>query len=414
TIVIGRDGRMSGSMILQLVIQSLRMCGVNVIDCDLSTTPTIEYMVIKNKADGGIIITASHNPRQWNALKLLNSDGEFLNENDGAFILQESKKEHFTFATIDQIGTYTQLNTAIEEHIAAILKYPLVDVEAIKKKNFKVVVDVINSTGSIAIPLLFEALGIKEFELVCGDLNGNFEHNPEPLPQHLTKLSKLVKKKKADFGIAVDPDVDRLCFIDEHGNMFGEEYTLVAVSDYFLKYKKGNTVSNICSTKALKDITEKSGCQYFAAAVGEVNVVQKMKEVNAIIGGEGNGGVIVPDFHYGRDALIGIALFLSYLLKIGLTVSELRKSYPDYYISKNKIDLPKKSNINELLDKVEKEYVDFPCSRVDGVRIDMPDGFVSFRASNTEPIIRIYTEALEKEKAEAYAQHAIQKIEQYL
>lgn len=414
TIVIGRDGRMSGGMILQLVIQSLRMCGVNVIDCDLSTTPTIEYMVIKCKADGGIIITASHNPKQWNALKLLNHCGEFLDAQDGAFILEEAKKENFVFATIDEIGTYKKYDTAIQEHIQAILQYPLVDVEAIRKKNFKVVVDVINSTGAIAVPLLLNGLGVKEFELVCGELTGDFEHNPEPLPQHLTQLSELVKSQKADLGISVDPDVDRLCFVDERGNMFGEEYTLVAVSDYFLKHRKGNTVSNICSTKALKDITEKEGQQYFGAAVGEVNVVQKMKEVKAIIGGEGNGGVIVPDFHYGRDALIGIALFLSHLAKKGGTVSELRKSYPDYFISKNKIDLPQGLNINSLIDKVEKEYAGLPCNRVDGLRVDMPDGFVSLRASNTEPIIRIYAEALAMQKANTYANQAIEKIKQHI
>jgi phosphomannomutase len=406
TIVIGRDARMSGDMVNKLVVGTLQGLGINVIDLGLSTTPTVEMAVTEEKADGGIILTASHNPKQWNALKLLNREGEFISDETGKQILAMADKDAFEFAQVDQLGTVTTKNDYIRKHIDKILAMELVDVEAIKAKKLKVVVDAVNSTGGIAVPMLLRALGVDEItELYCTP-DGKFPHNPEPLPEHLNEISSLVKRNNADLGIVVDPDVDRLALVCEDGSMFGEEYTLVAVADYVLKHKKGNTVSNLSSTRALRDVTEKHGGTYAASAVGEVNVVKMMKETNAVIGGEGNGGIIVPDLHYGRDALAGIALFLSHYAKEGKLCSILRAGYPDYFISKNKIELTPEINIDDLMEKVKEKYKKQPINTVDGVKIEFDKEWVHLRRSNTEPIIRIYAES----QSEATANHLAEKL----
>lgn len=411
-IIIGRDARISGEMVSQLVSATLQGMGLDVIDLGLSTTPTVEIAVPKEKAGGGIILTASHNPIQWNALKLLNSKGEFISAKDGAAILNIAEGGNIDFAPVEKLGTYEQRDDYIKKHIALVKKYPLVDVRAIKKANFKIVVDAVNSTGGIAIPELLEALGVKKIKKLYCTPNGQFPHNPEPLPEHLKEISALVKKGKYDLGIVVDPDVDRLALIQEDGKPFGEEYTLVAVADYVLSKKKGNTVSNLSSSRALRDVTENAGGKYYAAAVGEVNVVNEMKRVKAVIGGEGNGGIIVPDFHYGRDALIGVALFLTHLAKSGKKASELRHSYPSYFISKNKIELTPNLNVDDILDQIKIKYKAEKVNTIDGVKIDFEKEkeWVHLRKSNTEPIIRIYAESQSEKKAEQLAQQIIKDI----
>jgi phosphomannomutase len=411
-VVIGRDARPSGEMVSQLVSATLQGLGLDVIDLGLSTTPTVEIAVTAEKAGGGIILTASHNPVQWNALKLLNEKGEFISGADGAEVLQIAEAESFDFAPVDKLGKYSLNNSYLQKHIKLILKHKLVDVKAIQKAKFKIAVDAVNSTGGIVVPQLLKALGVKKVvELYC-EPNGKFPHNPEPLPEHLKVISRTVKKEKCDLGIVVDPDVDRLALIQEDGKPFGEEYTLVAVADYILQKRRGNTVSNLSSTRALRDITEKAGGQYYAAAVGEVNVVSKMKETKAVIGGEGNGGIIVPDFHYGRDALIGIALFLTHLAKSKLKVSELRKTYPAYFISKNKIELTPQINVDEVLEKIKQKYASEKINTIDGVKIDFENEkeWVHLRKSNTEPIIRIYAESQNEAKANQLAQRIINDI----
>ena len=409
-IVIGRDGRMSGEMVSNLVVHTLIGLGFNVIDLGLSTTPTVEMAVIFEKAAGGIILTASHNPKEWNALKLLNSKGEFISGDEGKLILKSAEKEDFKFATVDKLGTYTKDESLLKKHIDAVVKHELVDADAIKKKNFKIVIDAINSSGAIAVPALLKALGVTEIEIVHGEITGNFAHNPEPLPEHLTDLSNAVVKHNAHLGIAVDPDVDRLCFVCEDGTMFGEEYTLVAVADYVLSKRKGNTVSNMSSTKALKDVTIKHGGEYFPSMVGEVNVVNKMKEVNAVIGGEGNGGIIVPDLHYGRDALIGIALFLTHLAKSKKTIKQLRNTYPDYFISKNKITLDNGTDVKDIFKKIKDLYKHQPINAEDGLKIEFDNDWVHLRTSNTEPIIRIYAESNFETTADNIAKRLMQDI----
>lgn len=411
-IVVGRDGRMSGEMVKSLVIATLNGLGIDVIDLDLSTTPTVEMAVVFLKADGGIILTASHNPKEWNALKLLNNKGEFINSEEGELILQLAEKESFDFAMVDSIGTYAKDDTMLDEHIKAILKYKLVDVKAITAANFSVVVDAVNSTGAISVPALLRALGVENIIVLNGEVNGKFAHNPEPLPENLTGLSQEVVKQKASLGIAVDPDVDRLCFVCEDGSMFGEEYTLVAVADYVLSKQKGNTVSNLSSTKALKDITQKHGGEYFASAVGEVNVVNTMKEKNAVIGGEGNGGIIVPDLHYGRDALIGIALFLSHLAKSRKSIKQLRNTYPDYFISKNKIVLEKGIDVKTVFEKIKNKYHHNPVNETDGLKIEFDNDWVHLRTSNTEPIIRIYAESNFETTADNIAMRLMKDIKE--
>lgn len=413
-IVVGRDGRMSGEMVRGLVINTLSGMGMDVVDLGLSTTPTVEMAVVFEKAAGGIILTASHNPRQWNALKLLNEKGEFISADEGREILNLAETEKFNYAEVDDLGVITQNHEMLDKHIAAILKHPLVKKEKIEAKKFNVVVDAINSSGAVAVPALLKALGVEHVTVLNATMHGNFAHNPEPLPENLKDLCQEVISKKADLGIAVDPDVDRLCFVSEDGCLFGEEYTLVAVADYVLRHKKGNTVSNLSSTRALKDITEKHGGTYYASAVGEVNVVEKMKETNAVIGGEGNGGIIDPSLHYGRDAMIGIALFLSHLAEKEITVSQLRKTYPNYAMSKNKIDLPEGLNIQQLLSKVEHSYSTLPVNTADGLRVDFEEGWVHLRASNTEPIIRIYSESGTVEEAEQLANEVIALVKTYL
>jgi phosphomannomutase len=412
-IVIGRDARISGEMVSSLVCSTLQGLGLDVIDLGLSTTPTVELAVPLEKAGGGIILTASHNPIQWNALKLLNEKGEFISAADGALILQLAKEERFNFAEVLKLGSYKKNDSYIDKHIALVKKYPLVDVKAIRKANFKIAVDAVNSTGGFAIPKLLEALGVKQIKKLYCDPTGNFPHNPEPLPEHLKEISKVVKNEKCDLGIVVDPDVDRLAFIQEDGKAFGEEYTLVAVADYILSGKKGNTVSNLSSTRALRDVTEKAKGKYTAAAVGEVNVVTAMKETKAVIGGEGNGGIIVPDFHYGRDALIGIGLFLSLLAKSKLKASALRASYPSYFISKNKIELTPTIDVDKVLEDMKAKYQHEKINTIDGVKIDFEaqKEWVHLRKSNTEPIIRIYAESQDAAKADALANKIIQDIQ---
>ncbi|MEO7210822.1 MAG: phosphoglucosamine mutase [Chitinophagaceae bacterium] len=392
-IVIGRDGRMSGEMMQAFAMNTLLAMGLDVLDAGLSTTPTIEMAVISNNAAGGIILSASHNPKEWNALKFFNEHGEFLSAVDGEKILAFADQNEFHFASVEAAGKYTKIDDALQNHIDAILKHPLVNVQKIKSHDFKIVVDAINSTGAIAVPALLDALGVKSYTVINAEVNGKFEHNPEPLPQHLQGLSGEVKKKHAHLGIAVDPDVDRLCFVCEDGSMFGEEYTLVAVADYVLQHGKGNTVSNLSSTQALRDITEKHGGTYYASAVGEVNVVTKMKEVHAVIGGEGNGGIIVPELHYGRDALIGIALFLSHLAASGKAISKLRAQYPNYFIRKNKIDLNEGVDTAKIFESLKIKYKKQPLDTIDGLKIFFDNDWVHLRTSNTEPIIRIYAES---------------------
>lgn len=392
-IVVGRDGRISGEMVSNLVVATLISSGIDVIDLGLSTTPTVEIATKAEGADGGIIITASHNPKEWNALKLLNKEGEFIDAETGKEVLNRAEKEWFGFASVDKLGKITTDNSYLQKHIDLVLNYPLVNKKVIEKREFKVVVDCINSTGALIVPQLLNALGIVDVIVINGEVNGKFAHNPEPLPEHLTELSNEVVKQKADFGIAVDPDVDRLCFVCEDGSMFGEEYTLVAVADYVLSKKEGNTVSNMSSTKALKEVTQKRGGEYHPSAVGEVNVVTKMKAVNAVIGGEGNGGIIVPDFHYGRDALIGIALFLSHFAATKKGLKSFRNNYPDYFISKNKMELENGINVNAIFDEIKKKYKNNPINTEDGLKIEFDTDWVHLRTSNTEPIIRIYAES---------------------
>jgi len=410
-VVIGRDARLSGEMIQNLVVSTLVGLGIDVIDLGLSTTPTVEIAVPLEKADGGIILTASHNPKQWNALKLLNEKGEFLDAEQGAKILTLAEKEDFEFAAVDDLGEIITNDSYIDIHIDEVLELPLVDAETIKKAGFKVVVDGVNSTGGIAIPKLLEELGVEVVKLYC-DPTGHFPHNPEPLKEHLGDICKKVVEEKADFGIVVDPDVDRLAFISNDGEMFGEEYTLVACADYVLRKNKGNTVSNLSSSRALRDVTEKHGGTYEAAAVGEVNVVTKMKANNAIIGGEGNGGIIYPESHYGRDALVGTALFLMLMAEKSGTVAELRASYPSYFMSKKKIQLTPELDVDALLEAMHDKYKDEEVSTIDGVKIDFAENWVHLRKSNTEPIIRIYTEAKSQQEADGLADRIIGEIKE--
>jgi phosphomannomutase len=410
TFVVGRDARISGEMIEALVISTLSGMGIDVINGGLSTTPTIEMAVVLKGADAGIILTASHNPKQWNALKLLNEKGEFISAAEGQQVLDLAEQEDFRFAGVDDLGKVTRDENLIAEHIESILNLPLVDRDAIASADFTVAIDAVNSTGGIAIPELLEALGVKRIIKLYCDPTGHFPHNPEPLPENLTEISELVIREKADIGVVVDPDVDRLALVMEDGEMFGEEYTLVAVADYILESQKGNTASNLSSTKAMGDVTKKHGGKYYASAVGEVNVVEKMKEVNAVIGGEGNGGVIYPALHYGRDALVGIALLLTRMAKKNLTASELRKSYPDYFISKNKAELTPETNVQEVLDRVREHFSDFPVLTIDGVKIEYEDGWVHLRPSNTEPILRIYAESTSMEKADQYAREVMEIV----
>jgi phosphomannomutase len=404
TIVVGRDARISGEMVRNLVIGTLSNMGFNVTDIGLATTPTTELAVVMEKAAGGIILTASHNPKQWNALKLLNEKGEFLNAAEGNEILKIAEEESFVFAEVDHLGKIKTDDSYTQKHIDHVLSLDLVDVDAIRKANFTVAFDSVNSVGGIVLPELLKALGVQNIIGLNDEPTGIFAHNPEPLPQHLTEIAKVVKEKKADVGFVVDPDVDRLAIITEKGEMFGEEYTLVSIADYILQHTPGNTVSNLSSTRALRDVTEKYGKTYTASAVGEVNVVAKMKETGAVIGGEGNGGVIYPASHYGRDALVGIGLFLTYLAKKELKVSELRAQYPSYFMAKQRMDLTPDTNIDTLLDSIKKEYAAYPINDIDGVKIDFPDKWVHFRKSNTEPIIRIYTEAPTQKEAEELAE----------
>lgn len=413
-IVVGRDARISGEMVRNLVVGTLQSIGIDVVDLGLSTTPTVELAVPDEHAGGGIILTASHNPKQWNALKLLNEKGEFISDSEGQWVLAKAEKTDLEYSEVNDLGSVVYDDTYLQKHIDKVLALPLVDVDAIRKANFKVVIDCVNSSGGIFIPALLKALGVDTVhELYC-EPNGEFPHNPEPLPENLVDLSREVLAKKADLGIAVDPDVDRLCFVCEDGSMFGEEYTLVAVADYVLSHTPGNTVSNLSSTRALRDVTEAASCTYTASAVGEVNVVNAMKETNAIIGGEGNGGVIYPESHYGRDALVGIALFLTHLAKKGQTVSVLRASYPAYFISKNKITLTPEMDIDALLAEVEKRYQNQPHSTIDGLKIEFDKQWVHLRRSNTEPIIRIYSEASSETMAENLAQKIISDIKEIL
>jgi len=401
-VVVGRDARISGKMVSSLVLNTLVGMGIDVVNVSLSTTPTVEVAVTLEQADGGIIITASHNPKQWNALKLLNEKGEFINDEQGKRILEIAANEAFEYALIDDLGTYDKKRDYMEKHIDLVLKLKLVDVEAVKNAKFKVVVDAVNSSGGVVIPQLLEKMGVEVVKLYC-EPNGEFPHNPEPLKEHLTDISELVVTEKADLGIVVDPDVDRLALVNEDGSMFGEEYTLVAVADYILSQNPGNTVSNLSSSRALRDVTEKYGQKYTASAVGEVNVVSEMKKQQAVIGGEGNGGIIYPESHYGRDSLVGIALFLTHLAKSGKTCLQLRKTYPDYFMSKNKIELTDGFDVDGLLDKFIQHHQNDTVNTVDGVKIDFETEWVHLRKSNTEPIIRIYTESTSQEAADALA-----------
>ena len=413
-IVIGRDARVSGEMVSHLVIGTLQGLGIDVIDLGLSTTPTVEIAVTDENADGGIIITASHNPTQWNALKLLNEKGEFISAEDGAELLKIADNENFAFANVKNLGGYREDNSYIQKHIDKIIALPLVDIKTIKDAKFKIVIDAVNSTGGIAIPKLLNALGVEKIIEIYCEPNGIFPHNPEPLPENLAELSKQVVKNNAHLGFAVDPDVDRLAIVCEDGEMFGEEYTLVAIADYVLKHKKGSTVSNLSSTRALRDITEKAGFAYHASAVGEVNVVEMMKTENAVIGGEGNGGIIYPELHYGRDALVGIALFLTHLANYGKSCSMLRATYPNYHISKNKIELAPEIDVDEILTKVREKYKKHPINTIDGVRIEFDKKWVHLRKSNTEPIIRIYAEAETAATADALANKIISDIKEIM
>ena len=409
-VVIGRDARISGEMIQNLVQYTLIGLGIDVVNIGLSTTPTVEVAVPMEKADGGIILTASHNPKEWNALKLLNNKGEFVSDQDGKAILKIAQENDFSFATVDHLGKLIHDNQYIDLHIEKVLALPLVTAEAIQKKKFRVVVDAVNSTGGIAIPRLLERLGVEVVKLYC-EPNGHFPHNPEPLKEHLEDICKRVVEEKADFGIVVDPDVDRLAFITDKGEMFGEEYTLVACADYVLGKAKGNVVSNLSSSRALRDIAQKHGVSYSAAAVGEVNVVTEMKRVEAIIGGEGNGGIIYPELHYGRDALVGVALFLSLLAERSGSVQQLKESYPAYFMSKNKIQLTEQINPDQILKAMEQKYAHEQTTTIDGLKIDFADSWVHLRKSNTEPIIRIYTEAKSQKEADALAHRFIEEMQ---
>lgn len=414
TIVVGRDARVSGEMINKLVCSTLQSLGVNVIDLGLSTTPTVEMAVVHHHADGGIILTASHNPMQWNALKLLNARGEFISAADGQKVLEIIEKQEYQFAEIDKLGKYSTYDKAIEDHIEAILKLDLVNVDAIKRAHFSVILDCVNSTGGLALPLLLKKLGVLKVKVLNDDCSGVFAHNPEPLPQNLRGIADAMKKGSYSVGFVVDPDVDRLAILTENGDMFGEEYTLVSVADYVLQHKKGNTVSNLSSTRALRDVSRKHSVDYNASAVGEVNVVEKMKETDAVIGGEGNGGVIYPELHYGRDALVGIALFLTYMAETGMKCSEIRRLYPSYVISKNKIDLRADMDLKAILQHIAKKYAKHEVNTIDGVKIDFENGWVHLRPSNTEPIIRIYAEAENGKMADSMAEKIIADIREFL
>jgi phosphomannomutase len=415
TIIVGRDARLSGEVISKIVTSTLQSLGLDVIDLGLSTTPTVEMAVVMENAGGGIIITASHNPIQWNALKLLNDKGEFISEKDGKKILTLSeKKKDIHYAEVKKLGKYTLDETYIQKHIDEILKLPLVNVKAIQERNFRVAIDCVNSTGGIAVPMLLRALGVKNIAEYYCEPNGLFPHNPEPLAENLTHISTEVAKGQFDLGIVVDPDVDRLAFVNEDGSMFGEEYTLVAVADYILKNNPGNTVSNLSSTRALRDVTEKAGGKYFASAVGEVNVVTAMKEHNAVIGGEGNGGIIYPELHYGRDALVGIALFLTHLAQFGKSISMLRSKYPSYHISKNKIEMTSDIDVEGILKEIKAKYQKQPINSVDGVKIEFEKEWVHLRRSNTEPIIRIYSESTTLATADHLANKIISDIKEIL
>ncbi|MBO4231928.1 MAG: phosphoglucosamine mutase [Bacteroidales bacterium] len=406
-IVVGRDARISGEIVSKITTSTLQSLGVDVIDLGLSTTPTVEMAVVKHSADAGMILTASHNPMEWNALKLLNRNGEFISSDEGKELLELVEKNDFEYAGVKKIGSYTRYDNAISDHIDEILKLDIVDVKAIKAADFSVALDTVNSTGGIALPQLLERLGVRKVKILNGEPTGVFAHNPEPLPEHLTGIASLMKKEHFDVGFVVDPDVDRLAMLTENGDMFGEEYTLVAVSDYVLQSHKGNTVSNLSSTRALRDVSLKHGVEYNASAVGEVNVVQMMKDTDAVIGGEGNGGVIYPALHYGRDALVGIALFLSYMAKTKKSCSDIKRLYPQYFMSKNKIEIKQDMDVKAILDYVAKKYEHYQVSRIDGVKVDFEDSWVHLRPSNTEPIIRIYSEAA----SEPIAQHIANKIQ---
>ena len=409
TVVVGRDARISGPMIHNLITNTLIGLGIDIIDLGLSTTPTVEIAVPLEKADGGIILTASHNPKQWNALKLLNSKGEFLSAAEGELILKIAEEESFVFSEVDHLGTISENDAYMDIHVDEVLNLPLVDADSVAKRKYKVVVDAVNSSGGIIIPKLLEQMGVEVVKLYC-EPNGHFPHNPEPLKEHLGDICKLVLEEKADFGIVVDPDVDRLAFISNDGEMFGEEYTLVACADYVLSKTPGNTVSNMSSSRALRDITNKHNGSYQASAVGEVNVVELMKATNAIIGGEGNGGIIYPELHYGRDSLVGVALFLTYLANQEKTVAELRASYPQYYMSKNKIELTPQIDVDAILVAMTEKYKSEDITTIDGVKIDFAENWVHLRKSNTEPIIRIYTEAKTQDEADALALRIIAEI----
>jgi phosphomannomutase len=413
-VVVGRDARLSGQMISDLVISTLVGLGIDVVNLGLSTTPTVEVAVTMENAHGGIILTASHNPKQWNALKLLNEKGEFISGADGEEVLRIAEEESYSFAEVDDLGKVSETDEYLQKHIDAILALPLVDKKAIEAANFSVVVDAVNSTGGIFVPAMLEALGVKNITKMYCEPTGHFPHNPEPLPEHLTDLSDKIKEIGADLGITVDPDVDRLALVCEDGSMFGEEYTLVACADYVLTHTPGATVSNLSSTRALRDITENRGLVYSAAAVGEVNVVTKMKETNAVIGGEGNGGIIYPELHYGRDSLVGIALFLSLLAHKKMKVSELRDSYPTYTISKNKIELTPEINVDNILAEMAKKYASYEVDTIDGVKIYIEKEWVHLRKSNTEPIIRIYSESETAEKANLFAERIISEIKELI
>ena len=415
TVIIGRDARISGTMISNIVSGTLMGLGIDVIDLELSTTPTVEMAVCDLNAQGGIILTASHNPKQWNALKLLNASGEFISEAIGLEILELAESENFNYAEVQNLGKYIINSDYLLTHLNKIINLPYVDCDAIKKANFTVVIDAINSSGALVVPKLLTLLGVDKFELIHGETHGDFAHNPEPLPEHLNDLSKAVLKHKAQLGISVDPDVDRLAFVCEDGEMFGEEYTLVAVADFVLKkHKNANTVSNLSSTRALRDVTEMNGGIYSASAVGEVNVVEMMKSTKAIIGGEGNGGIILPELHYGRDALVGIAIFLTHLAKYGKSASMLRKSYPNYYISKNKIELTPEIDVNYILKEITKKYKKQPINTLDGVKIEFDKEWVHLRKSNTEPIIRIYSESQSISTANSLSEKIISDIKHIL
>ncbi len=413
-VVVGRDARPSGEMVYRMVSGTLMAMGVDVINLDLATTPTVEMAVAAEGAQGGIILTASHNPVQWNALKLLNDRGEFLNREEGEDILRIADRQEIEYARVDQLGKESRKEEYLDFHIREILRLPLVDVDAISSEGFRVVVDGINSVGGIAVPQLLRKLGVKEVIEVNCNPDGHFAHNPEPIPENLTGMREEITKNNADLGFVVDPDVDRLAIVDENGSMFGEEYTLVSVADYILQHKPGNTVSNLSSTKALRELTEKYGGSYYPSAVGEVNVVAKMKEVQAVIGGEGNGGVILPDLHYGRDALVGIALFLTHLAHSQTSCSELRKRYPFYHITKNKIQLTPDIDVDNILRRLKKRFADYPVNDVDGVRIEFQEGWVHLRKSNTEPIIRVYSEGKDKDTAERVASEIFDAVDEII